>query len=119
MLVTNTSCRYAGDPVAGGMQVYSVAGGMQVHYVAGGIQVYSVAGGMQVHSVAGGMQVYSVAGGIQVHYVAGGMQVCYATNYNTCYFLLHLQLSKNYIKELSWTQHSNTAYLNNGQTDRQ
>ena len=38
------------------------------------------------------------------------------TNYNTC-CLSHLQLCKNYIKELSWTQYSNTAYLNNGQTD--
>ena len=25
------------------------------------------------------------------------------TSYSTCCFLLHLQLSKNYIKELSWT----------------
>ena len=41
------------------------------------------------------------------------------TNYSTRCFLLHLQLSKNYIKELSWTQYPNTAYLNNGQTDRQ
>ena len=69
-----------------------------------------------MYSVAGGMQMYSVAGGMQVYYVAGGVQV-YLTNYSTCCFLLHLQLSKNYIKELSWTQHSNTAYLNNGQTD--
>ena len=50
--------------------------------------------------------------------VAGDMQVYSVTNYNTCCFLLHLQLSKNYIKELSWTQHSNTTYLNNGQTDK-
>ena len=60
---------------------------------------------------------YSVAGGMQVYSVAGGVQVYSVTNYITCYFLLHLQLSKNYIKELSWTQHSNTAYLNDGQTD--
>ena len=44
--------------------------------------------------VAEGIQVYSVAGGVQVYSVA---------NYSTCCFLLHLQLSKNYIKELSWT----------------
>ena len=99
------------------MQVYSVAGGIQVYSVAGGIQVYSVAGGIQVYSVAGGMQAYYVAGGIQVYSVAGGMQVYSVTNYNTCCFLLHLQLSKDYIKMMSWTQHSNTAYLNNGQTD--
>ena len=49
-----------------------------------------------MYSVAGGMQVYSVAGGIQVYSVAGGMQVDSVTNYNTCCFLLHLQLSKNY-----------------------
>ena len=105
--------------VAGGMQVYSVAGGMQVYSVAGGMQVYSVTGGMQVYYVAGGMQVYYVTGGMQVYYVTGGMQVYSVTNYNTCCFLLHLQLSKNYIKELCWTQHSNTAYLNNEQTDEQ
>ena len=34
-----------------------------------------------------------------VYSVAGGMQVYYVTNYSTCCFLLHLQLSKNYIKE--------------------
>ena len=56
------------------------------------------------------MQVYSVTGGVQAYSV---------TNYSTCCFLLHLQLSKNYIKELSWTQHSNTAYLNSVQTDKQ
>ena len=72
-----------------------------------------------MYSVAGGVQVYSVAGGVQVYSIAGGMQVYSVTNYNTCCFLLHMQLSKNYIKELSCTQHSNTAYLNNGQTDRQ
>ena len=87
--------------VAGGIQVYSVAGGVQVYSVAGGIQVYSVAGGIQVYSIAGGIQVYSVAGGIQVYSVAGGMQVYSVTNYSTCCFLLHLQLSKNYIKELT------------------
>ena len=75
--------------------------------ITGGIQVYSVAGGMQVYSVAGGMQVYSVAGGVQVYSVS---------NYSTCCSSLHLQQSQNYIKELSWTQHSNTAYLNNRQT---
>ena len=46
--------------------------------------MYSVAGGIQVYSVAGGMQLYSLAGGIQVYSV---------TNYSTCFFLLHLQLS--------------------------
>ena len=51
---------------------------------------------------------YSVAGGLQVYYVAGDIQVYSVTYYSTCFFLLHLQLSKNYIKELSWTQHSNT-----------
>ena len=40
---------------------------------------------------------YYVAGGIQVYYVAGGIQVYSVTNYSTCCFLLHLQLSKNYI----------------------
>ena len=59
-----------------------------------------------------------VAGGVQVYSVVGGIQVYSVTNYSTCCFLLHLQLSKNYIKELSLTQHSNTAYLNNGQTDK-
>ena len=53
-----------------------------------------------MYSVAGGIQVYSVAGGIQVYSVTGGVQVYSVTNYNTCCFLLHLQLSKNYIKEL-------------------
>ena len=81
--------------------------------------MYSIAGGMQVYSIAGGIQVYSIAGGMQVYSIAGGIQVYSVTNYSTCCFLLHLQLSKNYIKELSLTQHSNTAYLNNGQTDRQ
>ena len=52
-----------------------------------------------------------------MYYIAGGMQVYSVTNYSTCCCLLHLQLSKYYIKELSWTQYSNTAYLNNGQTD--
>ena len=78
--------------------------------------MYSVAGGIQVYSVAGGIQVYSVAGGIQVYSVAGGIQVYSVTNYSTCCFLFHLQISKNYLKELSWIQHSNTAYLNNRQT---
>ena len=59
---------------------------------------------------------YYIAGGIQVYYIAGGIQVYSVTNYCTCCFLLHLQLSKNYIKELSSNQNSNTAYLNNGQT---
>ena len=68
---------------------------MQVYYVAGGIQVYSVTGGVQLYSVAGGVQMYSVAGGMQAYYV---------TNYITCCFLLQLQLPKNYIQELSWTQ---------------
>ena len=64
---------------------------------------------------------YSVAGGVQVFSVAGGMQVYSVTNFSTCCFLLHLQLCvfKYYIKELSRTQHSNTAYLNNRQTDEQ
>ena len=44
---------------------------------------------------------YSVAGGVQVYSVAGGVQVYSVTNYSTCCFLLHLQLSKNYIKELN------------------
>ena len=44
-----------------------------------------------------------VAEGIQVYSVVGGMQVYSVANYSTCCFLLHLQLSKNYIKELSWT----------------
>ena len=90
-----------------------------MYSVAGGIQVYSVAGGVQVYSVAGGVQVYSVAGGIQVYSVAGGVQVYSVTNYSTSCFLSHLQLPKNYIKELTWTQHSNTTYFNNGQTYRQ
>ena len=72
-----------------------------------------------MYSVARGIQVYYVARGIQVYSVAGVVQVYSVTNYITCCFLLHLQLSKNYIKERSWTQHSNTAYLNNGQTDKQ
>ena len=80
--------------VTGGMQVYSVTGSMQVHYVTGCMQAYSVTGGMQVHYVTGGMHVYSVAGGVRV-------QMYSVTNYSTCYFLLHLQQFKNYIKELS------------------
>ena len=95
--------------VAGGVQVYFVAGGVQVYFVAGGVQVYSVAGGVQVYFVAGGVQVYSVAGGVQVYFVAG-VQVYYVTNYITCCcFLFHLQPSKNYIKELSWNQHTDTV----------
>ena len=54
---------------------------------------------------------------IQVYSVAGGVQVYSVTNYSTCCFLLHLQLSKNYLKELSWTQHSNTYH--DKQTNRQ
>ena len=60
--------------------------------------MYSVAGGMQINSVAGGVLVYSVAGGMQINSVAGGVQVYYVTNYSTSCFLLHLQLSKNYIR---------------------
>ena len=46
--------------------------------------------------VAGGIQVYSVAGGIQVYSVAiAPAASCYTATI------------KNYIKELSWTQHSN------------
>ena len=41
--------------------------------------------------------------------VAGGMQVYSVTNYSTCCFLLHLQLFKNYIKELSGLQRTLTT----------
>ena len=82
--------------VAEGIQVYYVAEGIQVYYVAEGIQVYYVAEGIQVYYVAEGIQVYSVAGGIQVYSVVGGIQVYSETNYSTCFFLLHLQLSKIY-----------------------
>ena len=51
--------------------------------------------------VAGGMQVYHVAEGLQVYSVAEGVQVYSVINDSTCCFLLHLQLSKNYIKELN------------------
>ena len=33
-----------------------------------------------------------------MHSVAGGVQVYSVTNYSTCCFLLHLQLSQNYIR---------------------
>ena len=46
--------------------------------------------------------------------VAGGVQVYSVTNYRTCCFLLHLQLSKNYMKELNL----DSTYLSNGQTDK-
>ena len=77
--------------------------------------MYSVTRGMHVYSVAGGMQVYSVTRGMHVYSVAGGMHVYSVTNYSTCCFLLHLQLSKNYIKELIL----DSAYISNGQTDKQ
>ena len=67
--------------------------------------MYSISGCVQVYSVAGGMQVYSIAGCVQVYSIARCVQVYSVTNYSTCCFLLHLQLSQNYIKELSWTQH--------------
>ena len=57
-----------------------------------------------------------VAKGVQVYSVAGGMQVYSVTNYSTCYFLLHLQLSKNYIKQLNLDSTFHSTYLSNGQT---
>ena len=62
-----------------------------------------------MYSVAGGMQVYSVAGGIQVYSV---------TNYNTCCFLLQLQLSENYIQEaeFGFNIHSTSLATDNRQT---
>ena len=49
--------------------------------------------------------------------VAGGVQVYYVTNYSTCCFLLHLQLSKNYIKELNSDSTFHSTYLSNRHTD--
>ena len=72
-----------------------------------------------MYSVAGGMQVYSVAGSMHVYSVAGGMQVYSVTKYSTCCFLSHLQLSKNYIKELNLDSTIHSTHLSKGQTDKQ
>ena len=49
--------------------------------------------------------------------VAGGVQVYSVTNYSTCCFMLHLQLTKNCIKEQNLDSTFHPNYISSGQTD--